>query len=100
MDANLYSAGILSPVGASNSPTFFVCSVGLCNTDCQVFEHTTEEFKVGKLDCINADVIAEFYNDELFLVWGIAWAEHVPVSFGGQNGGRGLCRPMCQVNTS
>ena len=55
--------------------------MGLGHADRKLLEHAAEELEIGELDGVDADIVAELDDDELFL-GRVTWTEHVSVLFG------------------
>ena len=63
LQTHLHAANVLGLVLASVLP---LASIG-ADADLEPAKNATEEFEVGKLDCVNADVVAKFDHHMLLL---------------------------------
>lgn len=77
----LYSTNILRLVTLYQGPSVRLGGVSFGHADGEILEHSTEKFEVGKLDRIDAYIIAKFNDYEMLLLRCIARTEHVSIAF-------------------
>jgi len=77
----LYSTNILCLVTLYQSPSVRPGSVSFGHADGEILEHSTEKFEVGKLNRIDAYIVAKFDNNEMLLLRCIARTEHISIAF-------------------